>query len=130
MLGSHISGDYEPHKNYDCCTDVHCWDTTTIALGIKAQIIGRWTMSEITIADGVGMLGAALIVIAYFLLQAGRLDSRSLLFSIVNGFGAAAIIFSLIYEFNLSAMAMELFWLAISLYGIYGALARRRGMRE
>jgi len=77
------------------------------------------------LADGIGMLGAALIVIAYFLLQTGRLDSLSLSFSVVNGLGAAGILFSLFYEFNLSAFAIESFWLVISLYGIYRALRAR-----
>ena len=77
------------------------------------------------LADGIGMLGAALIVIAYFLLQTGRLDSLSLSFSVVNGLGAAGILFSLFYEFNLSAFAIESFWLVISLYGIYRALRVR-----
>lgn len=73
------------------------------------------------LADGIGILGAALIVVAYFLLQTGRLDSLSLSFSIVNGLGALGILFSLFYQFNLSAFAIESFWLAISVYGIYRA---------
>lgn len=81
---------------------------------------------SITLADGVGILGAAAIVLAYFLLQAGRLDPRSLAYSMANGLGAAAILVSLIFEFNLSALAIETFWLVISLYGIAGALKRRR----
>jgi len=86
-------------------------------------------MPEITITDGVGILGAALVVIAYFLLQAGRLDSQSLSFSVANGLGAAGIIVSLIYEFNLSAMVIESIWLAISLYGVYRALGHHQAAR-
>jgi len=82
-------------------------------------------MSELTLADGIGILGAALIVIAYFLLQIGRLNPLSLSFSVVNGLGALGIIFSLLYEFNISAFAIESFWLAISLYGIFRALRIR-----
>ena len=67
------------------------------------------------LADGVGLFGAALIVVAYFLLQTGRLDSLSLSFSVINALGASGILFSLFYEFNLSAFAIESFWLAISL---------------
>jgi hypothetical protein len=85
-------------------------------------------MPELTIAEGAGLLGAVIIVIAYFLLQVGRLDSRSLSYSVANGVGAAAIIYSLYYEFNLSAFAIESFWLAISLYGIYRALTSRSSL--
>lgn len=80
----------------------------------------------LSIADGVGILGAAAIVLAYFLLQLGRLDPLSLTYSAANGLGAAAIIFSLVFDFNLSAFAIESFWLAISLFGVYRALTRRR----
>jgi len=85
-------------------------------------------MMDITFSDGVGMLGAALIVMTYFLLQVNRIDSRSLSFSIANGLGASGIIFSLLFEFNLSAFAIELFWLAISLYGVFRALRLRNGL--
>jgi len=71
------------------------------------------------------MLGAALIVLTYFLLQVDRLDSKSVSFSVLNGLGAAGILFSLLYKFNLSAFAIELFWLVISLYGVFRALRYR-----
>lgn len=80
------------------------------------------------VADGIGLLGAALIVLAYFLLQSGRLDSLSLSFSIINALGAAGILFSLFFEFNLSAFAIESFWLVISLYGMYRALRVRKAL--
>ena len=85
-------------------------------------------MSEITVADGIGLLGAVIIVTTYFLLQVGRLESTSVSYSVANGLGAAAIIFSLFYEFNLSAFAIESFWLAISLYGIYRAVRSRSSL--
>ena len=82
-------------------------------------------------SDLVGMLGAALIVLTYFLLQTGRLEVRSLAYSAANGLGAAAILYSLFFDFNLGAFAIELFWLLISLYGVSRALrARAASARE
>ena len=81
-----------------------------------------------TFADFVGVMGAATIVVAYFLLQTGRIDARSIVFSAANGLGAAAILFSLVFDFNLSAFAIEAFWLAISIYGIVRAVRRRRAL--
>jgi hypothetical protein len=46
-------------------------------------------------------------------------------YSIVNGLGACGIIYSLFFEFNLSAFVIESFWLAISLYGIFRTLGHR-----
>lgn len=86
-------------------------------------------MIEIAFEDGVGMLGAALIVAAYWMLQVDRLDSNSLSFSVVNGLGASGILFSLFFDFNLSAVAIESFWLAISLYGVFRALRLRKSLR-
>ena len=80
------------------------------------------------LADGIGLFGAALIVVAYFLLQTGLIDSLSLSFSVINALGASGILFSRFYEFNLSAFAIESFWLAISLYGIYRALRIRNSL--
>lgn len=83
-------------------------------------------MTEIAPYDVIGMLGAVTIVVTYFLLQSSRIDARSVGFSVANAVGAAAIIFSLLYQFNLSAFAIELFWLVISLYGVTRALRRKR----
>jgi hypothetical protein len=41
---------------------------------------------------------------------------------------SSGIIFSLFYEFNLSAFAIEMFWLVISLYGVFRALRLRKAL--
>jgi hypothetical protein len=76
------------------------------------------------------MLGAALIVWAYLLLQVGRIELRSLSFSIANGLGALGILFSLFFDFNLSAFAIESFWLVISVYGVFRALRVRHHLNK
>ena len=83
-------------------------------------------MTGITVPDAIGALGAAAIVAAYFLLQLGRIKPDSPAFSAANAAGAAAIIFSLVYSFNLSAMIIEVFWLVISLFGLLRAVRLRR----
>ncbi len=85
-------------------------------------------MSDIGIADVIGILGAALIVVAYFRLQIGRLDPASLHYSVANSLGALGIIYSLYYEFNLSAFVIEFFWLVISLYGVFRTLRLRKSL--
>ncbi len=75
--------------------------------------------------DAVGGFGVALIVLTYLLLQLERLDARGFSFSFLNGLGAALVIYSLFYEFNLSAFLIEIFWLIISLMGI-GLWMRRK----
>tara|TARA_R110001583_G_scaffold41891_1_gene133131 strand:+ start:26792 stop:27040 length:249 start_codon:yes stop_codon:yes gene_type:complete len=68
--------------------------------------------------DFVGNVGVFLLLAAYLLLQLNKLSSNHLSYSILNAMGAIFIIISLIYEFNLSAFAIEFFWLLISLVGI------------
>ena len=73
--------------------------------------------------DLAGSAGVVLIVAAFLLLQLERVASNGLLYLIANAIGAALILLSLAFDFNLSAFLMEAFWLAISLLG----LARRIG---
>jgi hypothetical protein len=75
--------------------------------------------------DVVGNLGVVLIVATYLLLQLGRLSSRQLSYSLLNALGAALVVVSLLFEFNLSAFIVELFWLVISLLGIVVYLRHR-----
>jgi hypothetical protein len=68
--------------------------------------------------DLVGNIGVVVIVVAYLLLQLERLKSTDLLYSVLNAVGASLIVASLIVDFNLSALLMEVFWVLISFIGI------------
>jgi len=68
--------------------------------------------------DFFGNVGVLLLMIAYLLLQLNKL-SNGLLYSILNAAGAGLIVLSLLSNFNLSAFLMEVFWVLISLIGIY-----------
>ena len=76
--------------------------------------------------DLVGATGVILIVGTYFLLQIGRIHNSSLMFSVSNAVGAALILFSLCFEFNVSAFLIEFFWLLTSIIGMISYFARRR----
>ena len=68
--------------------------------------------------DLIGGAGVVILMITFLLLQLGRLESNRLLYSILNAVGASLITFSLIFDFNLSAFIMEVFWILISLVGV------------
>jgi hypothetical protein len=70
------------------------------------------------LSDLVGNIGVVLIVGSYFLIQIGRMSSQSLSYTLLNMVGAACIIYSLVYDFNLSAFIVEVFWFLISLVGL------------
>jgi len=76
--------------------------------------------------DWAGLVGVALTLLAFYLLQADRLRGDGLSYQLMNAFGAFAVLLSLLYAFNLSAFVLEGLWLGISIYGI----ARGRRMRR
>lgn len=69
--------------------------------------------------DIVGIMGDVFIILAYFLLQLGKLCAKSLPYLLLNLCGALCIIFSLIFEWNLAAFIIETVWVLISIYGLY-----------
>lgn len=69
--------------------------------------------------DLVGLVGVILIVIAYLLLQLGKLPSSAPSYSLLNALGALLVMISLFFDFNLSAFLMEAFWFLISLFGLF-----------
>jgi hypothetical protein len=73
---------------------------------------------EFAFYDLVGSVGVALIILTYVFLQLDKIESKSLLYSILNAVGASLVIFSLYFDFNFSAFIIEFFWLLISLFGI------------
>ena len=75
--------------------------------------------------DFLGIVGVITILWCYFSLQLGKMQSEDLAFSLLNGIGATFILVSLLYEFNLSAFLVELFWLLISLMGIFTGIKKR-----
>lgn len=81
----------------------------------------NWAWSDI-----LGTVGVAVIIVAYFLLQTGRLRSEQLAYSVMNGVGAVLILISLYYAFNFPSFVVEFFWLLISLYGIGRCFSHRR----
>ena len=69
--------------------------------------------------DFVGNIGVVVLVITYLMLQTNKLSSDGLAYSVLNAAGAGLIVISLLFNFNLSALVMEVFWVLISLVGIY-----------
>ena len=75
--------------------------------------------------DILGTLGVAIIVLTYILLQTERVRSDQLAYSLMNAVGAALILISLYFDFNLPSVVVEVFWLLISLFGIGKWVSRR-----
>ena len=74
-------------------------------------------MNSFTI-DVIGIVGVAIVVVTYFLLQSEKIDSKGFLYSFFNAFGSLLILYSLLYNWNLASFIIEFIWIVISLYGL------------
>ncbi|MGI4946194.1 MAG: CBU_0592 family membrane protein [Janthinobacterium lividum] len=70
-----------------------------------------------TVPDAVGLVGVALYVGAYAGLQTGRLGLADTRYTVLNAVGGLAVIFSLIWSFNLAAFVTQVLWLVFTLVG-------------
>jgi hypothetical protein len=75
--------------------------------------------------DLLGVGGALIAVIAYFLNQQRWLRSEDWRFPAANLAAASLILVSLCFEWNFPSVVIEVFWAAISLWGLFKALAER-----
>ncbi len=69
--------------------------------------------------NAIGIAGVALIIVAFFLLQSGKLTSEKMIYPVLNLVGAILHIVSLYRFWNVASFVIEIFWIAISAYGIW-----------
>jgi hypothetical protein len=81
------------------------------------------------LTDAIGMVGTALVVSAYVLLQLEKVSSRSLAYNLMNLIGAVLLLISLCFTFNLASFVIELFWIGASLIGMWKLYRGRNGKR-
>ena len=78
------------------------------------------------IFDIIGMTGVFMILVVYGAVQIDKMDVKSVSYSLINAVGAGLILISLMVTFNLASFVIEIAWLAISLFGIFQAIKRKR----
>ena len=67
----------------------------------------------------IGFIGMIFIVWAYYILQMGKYTHDSLFYQLLNLIGAVLLLISLCVHFNLGSFVIEVFWIIITLYGMY-----------
>lgn len=70
----------------------------------------------------IGIIGVALVLIAYFFLQIDKLPQDSITYSLLNLIGSVFILISLHYSWNLASFIIEISWLLISIFGLIKAI--------
>jgi hypothetical protein len=80
---------------------------------------------RIELYDLVGFAGAAILIGAYFANQQRWLSGEDWRYPAANLAGASLIFVSLLFAWNLPSVLIEIFWAAISVWGIIKSLSRR-----
>jgi hypothetical protein len=75
-----------------------------------------------SISDAIGIIGVILLLMAFFLLNTNKLLPAHLSYQALNFVGAGFILFSLLFQWNLPAVLIEIAWMLISLIGIVRSL--------
>lgn len=76
--------------------------------------------------DIIGIIGVLLVLIDYFLLQTERIHSNQLIYPLLNFIGGILITISLFKDWNLAAFLMETSWVAVSAWGIWHVMQKKK----
>lgn len=68
--------------------------------------------------DWIGIAGTLMVLFAYYLLQAGRLQGNGLLYQLLNLVGAGGVLASLYGKFNVAVFLLMALWIVITFYGL------------
>lgn len=79
-------------------------------------------------SDVVGIIGVVLVLVAYYLLQANKLNASSVPYLKMNVVGSVLILYSLCFNWNLAAVLVEVMWFVISLWGMFKTVRQRPSM--
>jgi membrane-bound ClpP family serine protease len=69
-------------------------------------------------ANILGVIGVFMVLLAYVLLQVGKMKSAWVSYSLLNLIGSGLILISLYFYWNLASGVIEIAWFLISLYGL------------
>jgi hypothetical protein len=80
----------------------------------------------VSLYDIAGLLGALGILLAYAGVQMKKLDPHRPPALLLNLTGASLVLISLIEDFNMAALLLEIAWIAIALQGLAAFAMKRR----
>jgi len=82
-----------------------------------------------TFIDAAGVFGVLMVIVAYAGATTGKMDATRPPALLLNLIGSVLILWSLAYEFNLSAVLMEGAWALVAIVGLVrlGLKRMRRG---
>ena len=66
----------------------------------------------------IGVIGFVLYMLSYFQLQIGRIEGSGSIYTLMNLSAASFVLISLIHNFNLASMLIQVSWILISFIGL------------
>ena len=81
----------------------------------------------VSLFEAIGVTGFVLYVINYGLLTIGKLTSKQAGYFILNWLAATFVLIGLMSSFNLASALIQVFWIAISSWGIYVRFGKKAG---
>lgn len=90
------------------------------------QIIAE--AEKFLISDAIGLVGVALLIATYAMLQLDKIDPKGFWYSFNNMIVAILVSISLIYTPNIASWVIEVFWFIISVYGIIMYFKRKENL--
>ena len=82
-------------------------------------------MNDFYFIDIIGIIGVAIVIITYFLLQINKISSEALSYSLFNIIGSSLIVLSLLEHWNLASFLIEMCWIMISFIGVFKYFKRK-----
>ena len=83
-----------------------------------------------TWSDFIGNIGVVILLFSYAGLQFGKLDAKGFWYSFNNLLVAILLGINLYFKPNLSSIIIEIFWAAISIYGLVQWYKSRQSTKQ
>ncbi|OED37972.1 hypothetical protein AB833_21570 [Chromatiales bacterium (ex Bugula neritina AB1)] len=77
-----------------------------------------------------GLVGVVFYMLAYSLLQLGKINGDGYLYTMLNLVAAVLVLVSLVHQFNLASVIIQLSWIVFSLIGFIRIWYSRRSSRK
>ena len=79
---------------------------------------------DMLLVDVAGWIGAALILIAYYLITKRIVDAKSRLYHSLNLIGGAGLAYNTYVYTAYPSTIVNIFWIAIAVYGLWESLRK------
>jgi hypothetical protein len=74
-----------------------------------------------------GWIGTGMVLLAYYLVSAKKVDGRSVMFQQLNLWGSVAILINSWFHNAFPSVALNIIWIGIALFALFQIYSKRKG---